>query len=103
MSMECYCEPMDADGGGCEVWNLTWRKARVQHRCCECKEPILQGERYERIFSVFEDEINVSTTCEFCANEYQRLLAKHPDLSWLKGELACIVVWDMRNEARAPT
>ena len=98
--MECYCEPAGNDGDYCTVWNVTWQRARKQHRCCECHEPIMPGQKYEKIFAVFEGDVSTHKTCEFCANEYQRLLAKHPDVGWYKGndELACLLVWDMRNE-----
>jgi hypothetical protein len=97
---ECYCEPMEPDEPS-DVWTVTWHKARKEHKCHECGEFIKKGNRYERIFSVFDGSAVAYKTCEFCANEYQRLLSKHPDLSWVKGELACVLVWDMRNEYRA--
>ena len=99
--MECYCEPMGDDMDSCaSVWEVTWHKARKQHRCCECHEPILPGQRYERIFVIFEGTPDSHKTCEFCATEYQRLLSKNPDVMWSKGQddLACLLVWDMRNE-----
>lgn len=97
--MQCYCEPSEPDGS-CDVWRVTWHVARKQHKCCECLEAISPGERYEVIFCVFMGEVAVHKTCEFCATEYDRLLQKHPDLSWMKGQqdLACALVWDMRNE-----
>lgn len=99
--MECYCEPMFDDADACcTVWNVTHPVARKHHICCECGEPILPGQKYERIFAVFEGTADTHKTCEFCAAEYQRLLAKHPDTMWSKGnnDLACLLVWDIRNE-----
>lgn len=96
--MECYCEPMEVEEY-CTVWNVTWRTARKQHKCCECGEIINPGERYEHIFSVFEDEVTVYKTCQFCADEFKRLAKKHTDMNMVKGDLACVLVWDMRNEA----
>ena len=95
--MECYCEPQSADGG-CSVWKQQWFVARKQHRCCECLETIEPGQRYERIFCVYEGEVSVYKTCEFCANEFERLSRKHNDFDCVKGDLACLLVWDMRNE-----
>lgn len=95
--MECYCEPMEGEEY-CTVWNVTWRKARKQHRCCECMDTIQPGQRYEHIFSVFEGDVTIFKTCEFCAAEFDRLVKKHTDANFVKGDLACILVWDMRNE-----
>ena len=95
--MECYCEPMEVDEC-CDVWQVRLRTARKQHICCECSEQIQPGERYEYIFSVFEDEAQTFKTCAFCAAEFERLQDKHPDARFVKRDLACILVWDMRNE-----
>ena len=95
--MECYCEPMEVDEC-CDVWQVSWRIARKQHICCECGEKINPGERYERIFSVHEEGVQTFKTCEFCTAELDRLKEKHPDVQFAKTDLACILVWDMRNE-----
>lgn len=97
--MECYCEPAILDGNA-DVWHVTWHTARKAHKCCECHEPIATGQRYERIFLVYDGSFDTFKTCEFCAKEYKRLLNKYPDISWMKGrdDLACLVVWDIRNE-----
>jgi hypothetical protein len=100
VSMECYCEPESYDDY-CAVWNVTWRRARKEHKCCECHETIRPGERYEHVFYVFEGTPGTYKTCEFCATEFARLEKKHPDAQFVKGDLACIVVWDIRNEERA--
>ena len=96
--MECYCEPMDADEG-CTVWEVSWRKARKEHKCCECNDTIKLGDRYEYIFSIFEGDVNQYKTCEFCANEFERLAKKYGgDFNMCKTDLACVLVYDMRNE-----
>ena len=94
---ECYCEPQE--GEACDVWTTKMRVARKSHKCCECREEIKAGDRYEYIFSVFEGDIYTYKTCEFCANEYKRLLKRNPDLMEIKGDLACVLVWDMRGGA----
>ena len=98
MSYECYCEPMESDGYS-DVWNITWPVARKEHICCECKDTISKGQKYQRIFSVYEGTVDVFKTCEFCASEFDRLRKKHPDANFCKEDLACVVAWDMRNEA----
>ena len=95
--MECYCEPMEAEDF-CSVWEVSWRKAHKQHKCCECGDLIQSGDRYEYIFSVFEGDVTVFKTCEFCAHEFDRLQGKYSDMCMVKGDLACVLVWDMRNE-----
>lgn len=99
--MECYCEPSDSDEYA-EVWDVTWRKARKPHVCCECLETISPGQRYERIFMLFDGTATHFKTCEFCANEYQTFLQRNPDITWMKGEqnLACNIVWEMRSNER---
>jgi hypothetical protein len=98
---ECYCEPGEAEGYP-DVWSVSWQTARKQHRCCECHELILPGQRYERIFCVQDGDAQTFKTCEFCAKEYEQLRKKHPDVCWMKGndDLACLLVWDLRNEDR---
>ena len=96
--MECYCDPLYSDDF-CPVWVVTWRTARKDHKCCECLEPIRPGQKYERIFSVYDGAVNAYKTCEFCAKEYKAILTRNPDLHWMKGnqDLACAVVWELRN------
>ena len=96
--MECYSEPMDADEV-CSVWKVSWRKAKKEHKCCECGDAIKLGERYEYIFCIFEGEPDNYKTCEFCAEEFARLAKKHGnDFNMCKTDLACVLVWDMRSE-----
>lgn len=96
--MECYCEPMEADES-CPVWQVSWRKAKKEHKCCECGDTIKPGERYEYIFCIFEGEVDNYKTCEFCAGEFARLQGKFSrDFNMCKTDLACVLVWDMRNE-----
>jgi len=96
--MECYCEPSDTDDYS-EVWNVTWHTARKPHKCCECLEEIKPGQKYEKIFSVFDGGIQTYKTCEFCAKEYEAFRERNPDITWMKGEqdLSCRLVWEMRN------
>ena len=96
---QCYCEPTGDNGEYCDVWNVTWRRARKEHKCCECGEIINIGERYEYTFTVYEGAAASHKTCEFCAKEWKRILEKHPDLMQMEGGLACAVVWDIRGEA----
>lgn len=99
--MECYCDPIEPDEV-CQVYEVTWRRARKAHVCCECGEAIETGQRYEYTFTVLDGEVTVYKTCGFCANEFTRLRDKHPGVEFCKTDLACILVWDMRrDEGRA--
>jgi hypothetical protein len=40
--------------------------ARKRYVCQECRLPILPGERYQRVFSVFEGRAMTSHTCAVC-------------------------------------
>jgi len=93
---ECYCEPNE--GEPCDLWQESWRKARKQHKCCECGETIQPGQRYQYIFIIFEGDPDYKKRCEFCANEVTRFLQDNPDFQGLvPGELACALVSEMRN------
>ena len=97
--MECYCEP--AEGEPCEVWLPSFRTARKIHECCECHEEIKPGERYEYIFSIFEGEVTCYKTCIFCAGEWERIYNDCDFECMVKGELACALVWEIRQKEEA--
>lgn len=43
------------------------RKARVEHRCCECNETIVRGETYEIIHGCWEGKWQNFKTCTNCS------------------------------------
>lgn len=45
MSISCDCSVTDWDSNRCSSFAI--RKARKQHECCECHEPIKVGQQYE--------------------------------------------------------
>ena len=47
--------------------NTEWRKARKQHKCCECGGKINPGETYEYICGKW-DYFDTFKTCEKCAD-----------------------------------
>lgn len=92
---ECVCEPMEG-----EPWTQLsdqWRRARKEHKCCECEDIIRVGERYNYLTGVFEGKLEIWKTCEFCAHERTRLQAKAP-FTIAFGDLACCVVAECRGE-----
>jgi len=53
------------DGDGPTVYNSHHPRARHEHRCYECKRPILPGHVYERVSGRWDGEWN---TYRFCAD-----------------------------------
>jgi hypothetical protein len=41
-------------------------KARKSHKCCECKQEIKQGEKYEKVTGKWDGEISTVKTCYIC-------------------------------------
>lgn len=95
---QCYCEV--GEGEPFEWESVTHPRARKEYTCCECKDKIKPGERYEKMVGKFEGELVTYRTCEFCASEYARLNCQ-PERDWAciaKGELACAVLLEVRGE-----
>ena len=65
MGGSCSC---DWEGGCSSDFWVPWIvKARKVHRCCECREAILPGEKYERIGGKSDGEMFTVKTCLPCA------------------------------------
>lgn len=56
------CESLDP----CDVWDKAEVVARKVHRCSECNHPIVPGERYTRLKSLFEGSWSTEKTCRCC-------------------------------------
>lgn len=99
--IQCYCET-GGDGEFADVWVETYHVARKAHVCDECREGVKPGERYQRIFSLFDGGMTVYKLCAFCASEWDRLMAKPwreaPEMK-LIGDLACHVLNEVRDAA----
>lgn len=50
-------------------------KARKQHKCCECKQPIVLGERYRVVFGKWDGEVDTFKTCQRCLDLIDRIRA----------------------------
>jgi len=62
--MTCYCEI-----GYGETPDFSFEedvRAKKQHRCVECLEPILPGETYNRYTGKWDGEVKTYTTCTSC-------------------------------------
>lgn len=91
--MECYC---DYD----ETWKLYEKSnpvARKQHKCNECKAPILPGERYEYVFALSSDGVSTYKTCQHCTGARDYLQAHVPCFCWYHTNL----IEDIRNTVDA--
>lgn len=63
--MECATVSVDVDEY-CTTLRQDIRTARKQHKCGECKKPILPGDKYEDYVGVFDGEIFKHKTCNDC-------------------------------------
>ena len=60
----CSC---DYDGDVPEFFARRVKKARKEHRCCECGATIQVGEQYEYIAGKWDGEISSFKTCLTCS------------------------------------
>ncbi len=51
---------------GCEFLSQSRHRARVQHKCCECRRTIEPGESYERFFGKAEGDTFGGSVCRHC-------------------------------------
>lgn len=65
MSCACVISAEDADDF-VDVIEQVVRAARKPHKCTECREPILPGQRYEYMFGKFDGDTVRLHTCELC-------------------------------------
>lgn len=59
--MECYCDDEPP-----ELYCATRPIANRRHECEECNQTIQPGERYERVFGIWEGGNKVFKTCLYC-------------------------------------
>lgn len=68
---DSFCSVDFSDESDCvdpvEFFTKTTPKARKEHVCAECKEPIQKGERYTRIAYKFEGTMDCDRLCASCA------------------------------------
>ena len=62
--MECAC--LYNEGEPIQMHHVETRKARREHRCCECREPIAVGQSYEYVSGKFEGDFFRQRTCLLC-------------------------------------
>lgn len=63
--MECSCVYSGVDEYA-EVYRSKFQKAKRNYQCCECREKILAGEKYEYVFGVWDGGPGTYRTCKHC-------------------------------------
>jgi hypothetical protein len=64
VSVQCCALYGGEEGPSCS--NTQTRKARKPHRCCECRETINAGDRYEYMSGVWDGRPHAFKTCLLC-------------------------------------
>ena len=64
--MSCGCVYVDDLDGPATVLSQKIVKARKQHRCCNCDNPIKPSVSYEKIVTVEDGGLYTYKTCEDC-------------------------------------
>jgi hypothetical protein len=60
----CDCSVHDYDSAQLYIDKIV--KARKEHKCCECREPIKKGEKYESVKMLYEGDWSAYKTCISC-------------------------------------
>lgn len=79
MTFECVCDYDPSD-----VWEESKPVARVRHRCTECGGPILPGERYDRVASLYDGAWSHYKTCPRCMAIVAYVKAHVPCFCWYR-------------------
>lgn len=82
MLISCDCSIDDYDGPTISSCKLV--KARRQHTCCECGDPIQPGQTYELVKGLWDGRWDTFKTCIGCTR-IREDLCPH---GWLHGGLA---------------
>jgi hypothetical protein len=91
---------MEAEFCSCDYEPFDWYdakcvKARKEHRCCECSQPIKPGEVYERAVAKYDGRIYSYKTCTPCSRIRHDYCAPYKGLREQVWELLGI---DIANE-----
>lgn len=81
--MECYC---DYDYTY-DAYVVSTHKARKPNKCYECHHPIRPGERYERVFTLYDGRVQIARTCTRCLNLREWVQAHVPCFCWAHGNM----------------
>src|SRR5579859_3199955 len=83
MDFDCFCDYEPA-----RVYCAVIHRARKSHDCYECgRAKIKPGERYERVFAIWEGGPGVARTCERCLDLREYVRAHVPCFCWAHGNV----------------
>ena len=66
MTITCDCSTDDFEPAS--VYVESWRRARKEHKCCECHAPIRVGERHQFASGLWDGAWGSFRTCKACAD-----------------------------------
>ena len=75
--MDCYCDYEPAT-----VYTAVLHTARKPHKCLECGGQIAPGEKYERVFAIWEGDPATCKTCTRCLDLREYVKAHVPCFCW---------------------
>ena len=82
MALICDCSTDFGDAPSCSV--VKTRRARKEHKCCECHGLILPGSRYEYTSGIWDGDPMDFKTCLTCVAIREQYCPR----SWVYGMLA---------------
>jgi hypothetical protein len=89
MSVDC------TDGEPFDVYpNNRIQRARVEHKCGACREPIRRGDMYSYTFAVFDGSPEAIKRCARCELLYRALVPIQPEDTACDPELNCGHTWE---------
>ena len=82
IACDCSCDDYDYEPN--QIYEANVRKSRKPRTCCECAEPILPGQRYERVDVLSDGSWAHYDTCAPCLAIRKWYCAN----GWIHGGLA---------------
>lgn len=69
------------------LYKSQMRTARKEHKCSECRGPILKGENYEYVSGLWQSSFRTFKTCDRCLDIRDYTLSHTPCVNWSHGGL----------------
>lgn len=79
-----YCE---CDWDPPSVYSKALHAARKEHKCFECCCSIKPGEKYERVFGIWDGSRDTFKTCSRCLSLREWVQAHVPCVCWQHGNI----------------
>jgi len=77
--MDCSCSiKTDTDGDGPSLYSEKIVTARKEHKCIECNQVILIGEKYEKVDGCWDGSWSHFKTCEDCLSMIEIFFYSRP-------------------------